>query len=131
MRWVGKSVVLAIHDEQIAEHGGRPGLRDLGLLESALARPPNLAAYGQPDVAALAAAYAYGIARNHPFIDGNKRVSFVVVLLFLALNGYDLDADPPARVDMWLQLANGSITEDQLASWLRAHLRERPTRSAR
>ncbi|MDQ4060013.1 MAG: type II toxin-antitoxin system death-on-curing family toxin [Pseudomonadota bacterium] len=121
--WVATAVVLAIHDAQIAEHGGSPGLRDQGLLESALARPQNLAAYGQPDLAALAAAYAFGIARNHPFVDGNKRVSAVVSRLFLRLNGHDIAADQATRLQVWLGLAAGRISEEDLAGWFREHIR--------
>ncbi len=121
--WVAPAVVLAIHDAQLAEHGGAPGLRDPGLLESALARPRNLAAYGQPDLAALAAAYAFGIARNHPFVDGNKRVSAVVSRLFLRLNGHDIAADEATRLQVWLRLAAGQISEEALAGWFREHIR--------
>lgn len=122
--WVAKSVALAIHEEQIAEHGGATGIRDDALLESALARPQNLAAYGQPDLAALAASYAYGIARNHPFVDGKKRTSYVVTRLFLRLNGRDIGADESSRVQVWLALAGGELTEEQLADWLRSHLKK-------
>jgi len=121
-KWVTHSVVLAIHEEQIAEHGGTPGIRDVGLLESALARPQNLAAYGDPDLAAMAAAYAFGIARNHPFLDGNKRTSYVVTLVFLRLNGSDVQADEASRLDMWLRLAAGDVTEESLTTWLRSRL---------
>jgi death-on-curing protein len=121
-KWVTQSVVLAIHEEQIAEHGGTPGIRDIGLLESALARPQNLATYGDPDLAAMAAAYAFGIARNHPFLDGNKRTSYVVTLVFLRLNGSDVQADEASRLDMWLRLAAGDVTEESLATWLRSCL---------
>ena len=121
-KWVTKSVVLAIHEQQIAEHGGTPGVRDIGLLESALGRPQNLAAYGDPDLAAMAAAYAFGIARNHPFFDGNKRTSYVVTLVFLRLNGFDVQADEASRLDIWLRLAAGDLTEDSLTAWLRSSL---------
>ncbi len=121
--WVNMAVVLAIHDAQIAEHGGNPGLRDMGLLESALARPQNRAACGVTDIAELAAAYAFGIARNHPFVDGNKRVSAVVCRLFLRLNGSDLNADEPTRLRIWLRLADGSLSEEELTGWIRSHLR--------
>ena len=121
-KWVTHSVVLAIHEEQIAEHGGTPGIRDMGLLESALARPQNLAAYGDPDLAAMAAAYAFGIARNHPFLDGNKRTSYVVTLVFLRLNGSDVQADEASRLDMWLRLAAGDVTEESSTTWLRSRL---------
>lgn len=121
-KWVAKSVVLAIHEQQIAEHGGTSGIRDIGLLESALARPQNLAAYGKPDLAAMAAAYAFGIARNHPFLDGNKRTSYVVTLVFLRLNGMDIEADEATRLQVWLSLAAGELTEEQLVEWMRTNL---------
>lgn len=120
-KWVTKSVALAIHEAQIAEHGGTQGIRDIGLLESALARP-NLAAYGEPDIAALAAAYGFGIARNHPLLDGNKRTSYVVTVMFLGLNGQDLEADEATRLQVWLDLAAGELTEKQLTAWLRSCL---------
>lgn len=117
--WLLRGVIEAIHDEQIAEHGGGGGLRDAGLLESALDRPRNLAAYGTPDLAALAAALGYGIARNHPFIDGNKRTAFVAVELFLELNGRVLVADDADCVTATLRLAEGAIGEDEFAAWIR------------
>lgn len=117
--WLLRSVVEAIHEEQIAEHGGAAGLRDGGLLESALDRPRNLAAYGAPDLAALAAALGHGIVRNHPFIDGNKRVAFVAVELFLDLNGHALEADDADCVTTMLGLTDGSIGEDEFAAWIR------------
>lgn len=120
--WIEEAVVLALHEEQLAEHGGAVGLRDLGLLQSVLARPQHLAAYGQPDVAALAAAYGYGIARNHPFVDGNKRTAFTVTELFLVLNGYELLADDPSCVITILHLAEGSVSEAEFADWIRANL---------
>lgn len=119
---MSRPVVLALHDEQLAEHGGPPGMRDEGLLESTLARPPNLLAYGTPDLAALAAAYASGIVRDHPFADGNKRVSLVVTELFLALNGSALDATDAECVSMWRLLAAGSVSEEDLAIWLRERI---------
>jgi death-on-curing protein len=122
MDWVIKAVVLAIHDEQLAEHGGLSGTRDIGLLESALARPQNLAAYGNPDIAALAAAYAFGIAKNHAFVDGNKRTSSVVTSTFLALNGYDIVADDLTRLDVWIKLGEGKMTEEELVIWLRSNI---------
>jgi death-on-curing protein len=115
-------VVLAIHDAQLAEHGGASGVRDRGLLDSALARPQHLAAYGEPDIATLAAAYAFGIARNHPFVDGNKRTALVALETFLALNGHDLAADDAACVVTMLGLAAGELEEDALADWVRANL---------
>lgn len=120
--WIDSKVLYAVHDEQLAEHGGSSGIRDAGLFESALARPQNLLAYGEPDVAALAAAYGYGIARNHPFIDGNKRTAFVAVELFLTLNGYQLQADDVSCVMKMLDVAAGQISEEQFAVWLRANI---------
>ena len=121
-KWVTRSVVFAIHEEQIAEHGGTQGIRDIGLLELALARPQNLAAYGQADIVALAASYAFGLAKNHPFLDGNKRTSYVTTLVFLRINGLDIQADEAERIQLWLDLAAGELTEDKLAEWLRARV---------
>ena len=120
--WLLRSVVEAIHDEQLAEHGGGDGLRDAGLLDSALARPRNLAAYGDPDVAALAAAYGYGIARNHAFVDGNKRTAFVAVELLRELNGHALRADDGECVIAMEGVAHGSIDEQAFVAWVRSHL---------
>jgi death on curing protein len=122
--WVADEVVLAIHEEQLAEHGGIAGIRDEGLLSSALARPLNLDAYGDnPDAASLAAAYAFGIARNHPFLDGNKRTAFVVMELFLNLNGWTLNANDAACISTMLALAAGNLSENVLADdWLREHM---------
>ena len=120
--WIEEAVVLAIHEEQLAEHGGAVGIRDLGLLQSASARPQHLVAYGKPDVAALAAAYGYGIARNHPFMDGSKRTAFTVTELFLTLNGYELLADDASCVVTVLRLAEGSLAESEFADWIRANL---------
>lgn len=122
--WVAKNVVLAIHDEQIAEHGGLSGIRDIGLLESALARPQQLQAYGDPvpDVAALAAAYAFGINKNQAFVEGNKRTSSVVTRVFLVLNGYDIAANDLARIEVWDRLGDGRMSEEECAAWLRAHI---------
>ena len=117
--WVDRSVLLAVHDELLAEHGGDAGLRDAGLFDSALARPLNLAAYGKPDVADLAASYAVGLAKNHPFIDGNKRTVFVAMELFLALNGSELTAGDTDCVLTMLAVAAGDIDEAALAEWLR------------
>jgi death on curing protein len=119
--WIEEAVVWAVHEAQLAEHGGSAGVRDGGLLASALARPLNLAAYGEPDVAALAAAYGYGIARNHPFIDGNKRTAFVCSELFSVLNGASLTADDANCVATMLALAAGELDEAAFAAWLRAH----------
>ena len=119
--WIEKAVVWAVHEAQLAEHGGSAGVRDAGLLASALARPLNLVAYGEPDAAALAAAYGFGIARNHPFIDGNKRTAFVCTELFLALNGASLSADDANCVATMLALAAGDLAEADFAAWLRSH----------
>jgi death on curing protein len=120
--WVALEVAEAAHLEQLAEHGGGEGVRDVRLLDSAMARAQNLAVYGQPDVAALAAAYAFGIARNHPFIDGNKRTAAVVSETFLALNGYALDVSDAELVVAFLSLAAGELSEDELADWFRGHV---------
>ena len=119
--WLDPSVILAVHDEQIAEHGGLAGLRDAGLLESALARPLNLALYGKPDYADLAACYGVGIAKNHPFVDGNKRTAFVAVELFLALNGRRLGASDTEAVLTMLAVAAGKIDEAACAEWIRRY----------
>jgi death-on-curing protein len=124
-RWLAADVLLAVHEEQLAEHGGAAGVRDLGLFESALARPQNVAAYGNPDAADLAASYGVGLAKNHPFIDGNKRTAFVAVELFLALNGHDLVADDANCVLTMLSVAAGSLDEAGFAAWLRTHSRPR------
>jgi death-on-curing protein len=119
--WVEAEIAFAAHDEQIAEHGGGTGIRDAALLESALSRPRNLAAYGTPDAADLAAAYAYGIARNHPFVDGNKRTALVVAETFLLLNGRELEASDAEVVIVFLALAAGELDEAELAEWFREH----------
>jgi death on curing protein len=118
--WLDPSVIHAAHDEQLGEHGGAAGLRDVGLLESALARPMQLAAYGEPDAASLAAAYGFGLAKNHPFVDGNKRTAFVAVELFLTLNGWELAASDADCVIAMLHLAAGDWSEAQFAAWVRA-----------
>lgn len=123
--WIERGVVLAVHDAQLVDHGGAPGVRDSGLLDSALARPLHLANYGDPDAAELAASYAFGIARNHPFLDGNKRTAFVLLELFLALNGFDMKADDAACVLMILALAAGELDEAAAAAWIRARLTSR------
>lgn len=119
--WLTTADVLAVHDQLIAEHGGLDGIRDITLLESALARPQQLFAYGQsePDIAALAAAYAFGIAKNHAFVDGNKRTSAVVTEAFLRLNGLGLTATDIEIVQTWSDLGAGLITEPELIDWLR------------
>jgi death on curing protein len=125
-RWIDRAVLIAVHEMQLAEHGGGAGLRDETLLDSALGRPLNLAAYGEPDAAALAAAYGYGIARNHAFIDGNKRTALVAAELFLRLNGWHLEVTDADCVFTMLAVATGDITEEQFAAWLRAHASLRP-----
>ena len=119
--WIDLEVVLAIHDEQLAEHGGQAGMRDHGLLEAAMARPQNQFAYGENSLPRLAASYAFGISRNHPFLDGNKRTSLVVAELFLDANGFELTATDTQCVTTFLQLAAGDLTEDQLADWITTH----------
>jgi len=119
--WITLDVVVAIHEAQLAEHGGGEGLRDLGLLESALARPFNLATHGEPDLCALAASLGFGLARNHPFVDGNKRTAFVAVEVFLGVNGLDLTAGDADCVVAMLDLAAGDLSEDDFAIWLRDH----------
>lgn len=120
--WIVRDVVLAVHDEQLSEHGGQSGVRDLGLLESALARPQNQYAYGETSIARLAASYAFGLSRNHPFLDGNKRTSLVVAELFLALNGLELAASDAECVATFLALAAGDLTEEELAGWIGSHV---------
>ncbi len=122
-RWVGLNVVLAIHDRQLAEHGGADGIRDRNAIESALARPLNLAAYGNPDAADLAAAYAYGLASNHGFVDGNKRTAWVTARLFLADNGQRLEFDPLDAIRVLEDVAGSHIDDADLAGWFRRHLK--------
>jgi len=120
-RWLDIDTVLDFHAEQLSLFGGADGVRDLGLLESALARPINKFAYGETDLAALAAAYGFGIARNHPFVDGNKRTALTSMIVFLGLNGFDLDAPQEAATAIVLSLAAGEITEDILTRWIAGH----------
>lgn len=122
--WVADAVALAMHREQIAEHGGGDGVRDSGLFESAMARPQNLAAYGDPDAADIAASYAFGIARNHPFVDGNKRTAAAVSETFLVLNGHVLAATDAEVVVTFLALASGELTEHELADWSRERVQQ-------
>lgn len=124
-RWLPRDVLLAVHEEQLAEHGGPVGVRDEGLQDSALARPEQQAHYGAPDVADLAAAYAFGLVRNHPFVDGNKRTAYVAAELFLALNGYAMTASDESAVLTTLALAAGDMDQVAFAAWLRAHLQAR------
>ena len=120
--WIATEVALAAHAEQLTEHGGGDGIRDAGILDSAMARPRNLADYSAPDGADLAAAYAYGIARNHPFVDGNKRTAAVISETFLMLNGQALRATDAELVVAFVALAAGELSEDELADWFRQHL---------
>ncbi len=123
MKWLRLDAVLAMHSRQIAEHGGEAGVRDRGLLESALARPQNIEAYEpDADIARLAASLAFGIVKNHPFIDGNKRTGYVVMETFLIRNGFELRADPVDKYITFLSLAEGRISEDDLAEWLRTRI---------
>jgi death-on-curing protein len=119
--WLSQTVIIAVHDSQLAEHGGGAGVRDQNLLESALARPENLAAYGTPDASDLAAAYGFGISRNHAFIDGNKRTGFVAAEMFLLLNGYELVVDDAKCAITMLAVAAGEITEAEFATWIRQY----------
>ena len=120
--WIDPRIVEALHDRQLAEHGGPAGLRDPGGLESGLARARNPSAYGEPDGAALAAAYAYGIARNHPFVDGNKRTAWILARLFLALNDMPLRYDKGEAVGIILSLAAGEVSEEELGAWFRERI---------
>ncbi len=124
-KWVNRQVLLLLHDESLAEHGGAPGLRDEGLLDSALARPLNLALYGQPDLASLAASYGFGLAKNHAFVDGNKRAAFLAVGMFLAVNAYRLHATQVEATLTVLAVAGGDMDEDTFAKWIRDHMQPR------
>lgn len=121
-RWVSLQVVLAVHDRQMAEHGGADGIRDLGLIESALARPINLMSFGDPDAASLAAAYAYGLVSNHGFVDGNKRVAWVAARLFLLANGWKLVFDPFDAIRIMESASARQVSEEETADWFRARL---------
>lgn len=121
-RWIAAAVVYAAHDRQLGEHGGLDGIRDKGAVESALARPQNLAAYGNPDAADLAAAYAFGMARNHGFADGNKRIAWIIARLFLVDNGMRLEFDPYDAVITMENVAAGTISETDLAAWFRQRI---------
>ena len=124
-RWIQAELISAVHDGQLAEHGGGQGVRDANLLDSALARPEQLAHYGVPDAADLAASYGYGISRNHPFVDGNKRTAFVAVELFLLLNGHELVANDADCVMTMLSVASGDLSEAEFAAWIRLHIQPR------
>ena len=119
--WLSPQLILAIHDEQLAEHGGSTGLRDPGLLDSALARPLNRASYGEPDISELAAVYALGIAKNHPFIDGNKRTAFVALEVFLRLNGCRFTVGDAEAVVVTLAMAAGELPDEEFTAWVRLH----------
>ena len=124
-RWINPQVLLLLHDESLAEHGGAPGLRDEVLLDSALGRPQNLLAYGSPDLSDLAASYGYGLAKNHAFVDGNKRAAFLAVGLFLMVNGHRLVATQAEATMTMLALAAGHMDESALAQWIRRHIQSR------
>ncbi len=119
--WIDKQLLKLLHDESLAEHGGASGLRDEGLLDSALARPLNLVAYGEPDIAELAAAYGVGLAKNHAFVDGNKRAAFLAVGLFLRINSYRLTATPAAATIAMIEVAAGTLNDAAFADWIRRH----------
>jgi death on curing protein len=121
--WQSRELVLAMHEEQLAEHGGALGIRDEGLLESALARPLNRAGYGEPDVVELGALYAMAIARNHPFVDGNKRAAFMALVTFFALNGVAFSPSEAEAAVQTLAMAAGELSEDEFIVWLREHAR--------
>jgi death on curing protein len=121
-RWINRTFAFAAHSQQLAAHGGGQGVRDEGLLDSALARPQNLIAYDNPDAASLAASYAFGIARNHPFVDGNKRTALVVCETFLIDNGFELAANDAELVVLFQALAAGEISEQELAGWFRERI---------
>ena len=124
-KWINRQVLLLLHDESLAEHGGASGLRDEGLLESALARPLNLALYGEPDVVGLAASYGLGLAKNHAFVDGNKRAAFLAVGLFLGLNGYRLHTTQADATLTVLSVAAGEKDENEFAQLIRIHIKPR------
>jgi death on curing protein len=119
--WLSRALIFAIHEEQLAEHGGGEGIRDEGLLDSALARPLNRAGYGDPDIPELAALYAIAIARNHPFVDGNKRAAFAAMVTFLALNGARFEPPEVEATVTMLRLAAGDMSDEEFAGWVRQH----------
>jgi death on curing protein len=125
--WLSRQLILAIHDEQLAEHGGALGIRDEGLLESALARPLKRAGYADPDMAELAALYAIAIARNHPFVDGNKRTAFAALFMFLALNGMEFEPPEVDATITMLRLASGDLSDEEFTAWVRSNTRVRST----
>jgi len=119
IRWLTREIVLAAHAQSLRDHGGADGMRDEGMLMSAIDRPKNLAAYSEPDVFALAARYAFGLAKNHPFVDGNKRTAYLSVYVFLGLNGQELDANESEAAAITLDLAAGEVIKDEVALWLK------------
>jgi death on curing protein len=119
--WISRELILAVHDEMLAQYGGASGIRDEGLLERALARPVNRAVYEEPDIAKLAALYAVSIARNHPFVDGNKRAAFGAMTLFLSLNGLELEAPEVEAAEIMLKMAGHCIEDEEFAAWVVAH----------
>ncbi len=123
IRWITRDIAMAAHAQSLGDHGGSPGVRDEGLLESALARPQNLAAYGEPSLQDLAASLAYGLAKNHPFVDGNKRTAFLCAYTFLGMNGRELDADESEAAAIIVDLAAGEVSEEEFALWLAAKCR--------
>jgi death on curing protein len=121
--WLSREIVGALHAAQIREHGGQPGVRDEGLLESALARPVNMWSYDEGvDFTALAAEYGYGLAKNYGFLDGNKRIAFVAANVFLLLNGFEIEVNEPEAVNIMLGVADGSLSRDEFAAWIRSRL---------
>ena len=120
-KWITRDIALAAHGRSLRDHGGAEGIRDEGMLESALARPQNLAAYRDPDAFELAAALGYGLAKNHPFVDGNKRTAFLCVYTFLGLNGFELNADESEAAAITLDLASGEVSEKEFSTWLKAN----------
>lgn len=124
-KWVNRQVLLLLHEESLAEHGGAPGLRDEGLLDSALARPVKLALYEQPDIASLVASYGVGLAKNHAFVDGDKRAAFLAVGMFLAVNGFRLHATQADATLTVMDVVAGVLDEAAFATWIRAHIRPR------
>jgi death-on-curing protein len=121
-RWIQREALVRLHAMSLVQFGGLPGLRDAGVLDSALARPEQMAHYGKPDIADFAASYAYGLARNHPFVDGNKRVAFLALGLSLRLNGHSLIASQPEATQIVLSLAGGELSEEALAAWVRVNI---------
>ena len=120
--WVDEAILRALHAEQLEIYGGAPGMRDPSLLQSALGRPQNRAGYGEADASTLAASYAFGIARNHPFVDGNKRAALIAAELFLIANGYAFTASDEAIIATFLSLAAGELSEEALAAWFKTHI---------